>query len=53
MQAERFEIRVPQASLDDLKARLARTRHADDFANDDWRYGMNGGYLRELESHAK
>jgi pimeloyl-ACP methyl ester carboxylesterase len=53
MQAERFEIRVPQASLDDLKARLARTRHADDFANDDWRYGMNGGYLRELIEYWK
>jgi pimeloyl-ACP methyl ester carboxylesterase len=48
MKAERFEIQVPQASLDDLQARLARTRHADDFANEDWRYGMNGEYLREL-----
>ena len=28
MQAERFEIAVPQSSLDDLQARLSRTRHA-------------------------
>ena len=51
MQAERFDIQVPQASLDDLQARLARTRESPDFGNDDWRYGMNGAYLRELLEH--
>ena len=51
MKAEPFEISVPQASLDDLKARLRRTRHAPDTGNEDWRYGMNGAYLRELVSY--
>ena len=48
MQAQRFEIEVPETALEDLQARLARTRHAPDFANDDWRYGTRGEYLREL-----
>jgi pimeloyl-ACP methyl ester carboxylesterase len=45
---EPFEIAAPQAALDDLADRLARTRFADDFANDDWRFGVAGGYLRSL-----
>ncbi len=48
MQIERFEPEVPQPVLDDLQRRLAHTRLAEDFANDDWRYGVNGAYLREL-----
>lgn len=45
---ERFEIAIPDADLVDLHERLARARLAEDFANDDWRYGVEGGYLREL-----
>jgi pimeloyl-ACP methyl ester carboxylesterase len=48
---ERFVVDVPQAVLDDLRARIAATRWADDFDNDDWRYGANGAYLRELAAY--
>lgn len=43
-----FRVHVPDEELDDLRRRLRATRFADDFANDDWRYGTNGGYLAEL-----
>ena len=43
-----FSIAVPLAVLDDLDERLARTRWTDDFANEDWRYGANAGYLKAL-----
>src|SRR5690349_9841180 len=46
-----FEVAVPQADLDELADRLDRPRWADDFANDDWAYGVPGGYLRELADH--
>jgi pimeloyl-ACP methyl ester carboxylesterase len=46
-----FEIAVPQRELDELAARLARTRYADDFANDDWTFGVPGAYLRALVDH--
>jgi len=46
-----FEIRVDRSALDDLADRLARTRFADDFGNDDWRYGVPGGYLRAVVEH--
>ncbi|MGE0385572.1 MAG: epoxide hydrolase family protein [Gammaproteobacteria bacterium] len=45
---EPFTIRIPQAALDDLRGRLARTRWAPDYANDGWEYGVADGYLREL-----
>ncbi len=47
-----FHIEVPQADLDDLHARLARTRWLD--ANEDgagWTYGIDQGYMRELVDH--
>lgn len=43
-----FTVDVPQDVLDDLDARLRKTRLPVDFANDDWRYGVNGVYLREF-----
>ena len=43
-----FTVNVPDAELADLRERLRRTRLAPEFANDDWRYGANGDYLREL-----
>lgn len=46
-----FRVAVPQADLDDLRDRLRRTRWADDFANESWSYGAEGGYLRELVDH--
>jgi pimeloyl-ACP methyl ester carboxylesterase len=46
--AEPFEIAIPDADLGDLRERLQRARFADDFANEDWRYGVEGTYLRAL-----
>jgi pimeloyl-ACP methyl ester carboxylesterase len=48
---ERFRIEIPEAVLGDLKARLAQTRWPDDFANEDWRYGANVAYIRELAEY--
>jgi pimeloyl-ACP methyl ester carboxylesterase len=48
---ERFRIEVAEHVLDDLRERLRRTRWAEEFANDDWRYGANGPYLRELAEY--
>jgi pimeloyl-ACP methyl ester carboxylesterase len=45
---EAFSIHADDAVLDDLKRRLDHTRWADDFANDQWNYGTNGAYLKEL-----
>ena len=46
-----FEIHLPQDGLDDLADRLRRTRFADDFANDDWSFGVPGDYLRSIVDH--
>lgn len=48
---EPFRIAIPQAVLDDLRERIGRTRWTDDFANDDWVYGANTGYIRELAEY--
>nr|WP_206085737.1 epoxide hydrolase N-terminal domain-containing protein [Massilia polaris] len=43
-----FRVEVPDEVLSDLQARLQRTRWVDDFANEDWQYGTNTAYLKEL-----
>ena len=43
-----FTIQVSDGELTDLQQRLRATRLPDDFANDDWRYGVNTQYLAEL-----
>ena len=43
-----FRVDVPQATLDDLKARLKATRYPQQIDNDDWAYGMEMGYLKKL-----
>ena len=48
MQIDPFSIAVPEEALDDLRRRLDSTRWAQDFSNDDWGYGTNGAYLKEL-----
>ena len=48
---EPFEIRVPDAVLDDLRERLARTRFPDQIPGSDWDYGTDGAYLEELCSY--
>jgi len=46
-----FTVEVPQADLDDLRSRLARTRWADDYANEDWKYGVERGWLQEMVAY--
>jgi pimeloyl-ACP methyl ester carboxylesterase len=48
---EPFRIAVPQGVLADLRERLGRTRWTGDFANDDWAYGANAAYIRELAEY--
>jgi len=43
-----FEIDIPDSRLADLRQRLESIHWAPDLDNDDWRYGTNGTYLREL-----
>jgi pimeloyl-ACP methyl ester carboxylesterase len=45
---EPFEIHVGDGVLDDLRARLTRTRFPDEIAGTGWEYGIPMGYLREL-----
>ncbi|MDG2003779.1 MAG: epoxide hydrolase [Novosphingobium sp.] len=46
--AEPFTIAVPESELQALRARLGQTRWADELANDDWRYGVERGWLEEM-----
>ena len=48
MNPEPFAIAIPQSELDDLDARLARTRWPADFAEDDERYGAPRSFLEPL-----
>ncbi|MEV0676421.1 epoxide hydrolase [Actinosynnema sp. NPDC050436] len=41
-------IHVPDEVLTDLRRRLELTRWPDDAGNEDWYYGVNRAYLREL-----
>src|SRR5689334_4455697 len=45
---EPFRIDVPQADLDDLRDRLARTRWPDELPGAGWDYGVPLGYVRGL-----
>ena len=44
----RYRIAVPDAVLNDLKERLARTRLPSEIDNSGWDYGTNLAYLKEL-----
>jgi microsomal epoxide hydrolase len=46
-----FRIEIPQADLDDLRARLSRTRWPDQLAGVGWDYGLPLDYLRELAEY--
>jgi microsomal epoxide hydrolase len=50
---ERFEVRVPDAVLDDLRARLARTRWPDQIEGAEWDYGSELSYVKELCAYWK
>jgi pimeloyl-ACP methyl ester carboxylesterase len=43
-----FEVTISDADQQDLSERLRKTRWAAEVANDDWTYGTNGEYLRDL-----
>ena len=51
MKIEPFTIDVPQSEIDALRTRLANTRWAPELDNEDWSYGFNGTYLRELMAY--
>ncbi|MGW4116888.1 epoxide hydrolase family protein [Actinosynnema sp. NPDC004786] len=46
-----FRVEIPQADLDDLRARLAATRWPVDLPDAGWDYGVPLPYLRELADH--
>jgi len=48
MKISPFTIDIPQAQLDDLHDRLRNTNWPHDYGNDDWQYGTNTAYLRDL-----
>lgn len=51
MSIEAFRVTVADEVLHDLQQRLQQTRWVEDFGNDDWRYGSNSAYLKELLEH--
>ena len=51
MSVQPFKVQVPQAVLDDLQERLARTRWPDEVEGADWSYGTNLEYLKELVAY--
>src|SRR5580692_1886624 len=48
---EPFRISVPQADIDDLSERLARTRWTRDLPGTGWERGVPVSYLRELAAY--
>ncbi|HEX5548081.1 MAG TPA: alpha/beta fold hydrolase [Ktedonobacterales bacterium] len=46
-----FTIDIPQADLDDLRDRLARTRWPEEVSNVGWSRGVPLNYLKELAEH--
>ncbi|MEV2268822.1 epoxide hydrolase family protein [Nonomuraea africana] len=46
-----FRIEIPQADVDDLKDRLARTRWPQDSPEDGWSRGVPLGYLKDLTAY--
>ena len=41
MEVQPFKINVPEAKLQDLKARLERTRWPDEISDSQWDYGTD------------
>ena len=48
MSIQPFQLNVPQATLDDLRERLAHTRWPDEIEGAGWDYGTNLQYMQEL-----
>jgi len=51
MSIQRFQVNIPQATLDDLRERLARTRWPDAVEGAGWDYGTNLDYLKSLVAY--
>jgi len=51
MSIQSFKIAIPQATLDDLRERLARTRWPDEVEGAGWEYGTNLQYMKELADY--
>lgn len=51
MEVQPFTVSVPEEELNDLRARLRATRWADDYANEDWRYGVERGWLEGMVTY--
>jgi epoxide hydrolase len=43
-----FTIEIPEPALEDLRARLAKTRFPEPAPGDDWQYGTPTSYLRDM-----
>jgi pimeloyl-ACP methyl ester carboxylesterase len=48
MTPEPFRIAIADAEIEDLRRRLRATRWAPDFGNEDWRYGVERGWLEAM-----
>jgi pimeloyl-ACP methyl ester carboxylesterase len=48
---DRFEIRVDDTALDDLRQRLGRARFPDEIPDSGWDYGMPTAYLADLTDY--
>lgn len=48
MSIQAFKVDISDATLLDLRERLARTRWPEDFGNEHWQYGANTAYMKEL-----
>ena len=51
MNIQPFTIAVPQATLDDLHARLARTRFPDEAESSGWTHGISLAYMKEVADY--
>ena len=48
MKIEPFEVRIPEAVLDDLRDRLAKTRWPDEIPGTGWEYGADLSFMKGL-----
>jgi pimeloyl-ACP methyl ester carboxylesterase len=48
MKIENFEVAIADDQVTDLRHRLTQTRWSPEIDNEDWKFGSNGTYLRQL-----
>ncbi len=46
-----FEVSIPADTIADLQHRIRNTRWAPTIGEDDWQYGMHGGWLRDMAAY--